>query len=458
MDKRRRFLINTAVLAGSDVLLRLCGIWFRSVVAVRIGAGGIGLYQLIFSVFYLGVTACTSGFGLAMTRLAAEGKASLQCVRRCLALALALSVLAMGALFFGADFFAGRFIRNMLAARPLRILACGLPLIACCACLKGWFFARRNTAVPVLAEFVEESAAVALSLVLLDLSPLPPLESLTLGSTAGEAAAVLYLVPAFLRHARRHGFSKTGGTTRQIVHIAGPMLAGSFLRSGLSGAENLLIPVCLQKNGADGLAAISQYGVVQGMVMPVLCFPMSLISSAAMLLIPDIAEATAKRDDRAVRRTADAAFRFAQMFGLPAAVFFFLFSDWIGGKLFGSAQAAQILRIMAPLGPLMYLDNVADNLLKGLDQQMYSLKVNLLDSLLRVGLIVLLLPRCGIRAYLVILFASEIFNGLLSVGKLLQVTKLRANLKGWALKPAAAAALVFLALEGLKLLAGRFSA
>ena len=142
MNRKRRFLVNTAILAGSSVLLRLCGLWFRSAVAVRIGAGGIGLYQLIFSVFYLGVTACTSGFGLAMTRLAAEGKASLQCVRRCLALALALSALAMGALFLGSDFLAEHFIRSALAARPLRILALGLPLIACCACLKGWFFAQ----------------------------------------------------------------------------------------------------------------------------------------------------------------------------------------------------------------------------------------------------------------------------------------------------------------------------
>ncbi len=454
MNRKRRFLVNTAILAGSSVLLRLCGLWFRSAVAVRIGAGGIGLYQLIFSVFYLGVTACTSGFGLAMTRLAAEGKASLQCVRRCLALALALSALAMGALFLGSDFLAEHFIRSALAARPLRILALGLPLIACCACLKGWFFAQRDTAVPVTSSFLEEGCTVAASLLLLDLSPLPPLESLTLGSTLGEVTSVLYLIPAFLLRARKHGFAKTGGTTRQIVHIAGPMLAGSFLRSGLSGAENLLIPVCLQKNGADGLAALSQYGVVQGMVMPVLCFPMSLISSAAMLLIPDIAEATAQRDGKAVRRTADAAFHFAQMFGLPVAVFFFVFSDWIGGRLFGNAQAAQILRIMAPLGPLMYLDNVADNLLKGLDQQMYSLKVNLLDSLLRVGLIVLLLPFCGIRAYIAILFASEIFNGFLSVGKLLQVTQLRANPVGWAAQPAAAAGLACLALEGLKLLAG----
>ena len=452
MNRKRRFLVNTAVLAVGDILLRFCGLWFRSVITGRVGAGGMGLYQLVFSVFALGVTACTSGFGLAMTRLTAEGKASRACVRRCLRLALALSVAALCALYFGADFLAEDLIRSPLAVRPLRILSLGLPLIACCACLKGWFFAQRNTIVPVIGDFWEEGATIAISLLLLDHSSLPPLDSLMLGSTLGEVASMFYIIPAFLLHAKHHGFPETGGSMKQIIHISGPMLTGSFLRSGLSGAENILIPIGLQENGADGIAALSQYGVVQGMVMPILCFPMSLISSAAMLLIPDIAEAAAKSDADSVRRTANTAFRFTQMFGDLAAVFFAAFSRELGEVLFGSPQAAIILRIMAPLGPLMYLDNVADNLLKGLDQQMYSLKVNLLDSLLRVGLIAFLLPQYGIRAYLVLLFASEIFNGVLSVGKLLKTAKLQIDLIGWVLHPAIAAGIFFLLLSILKAL------
>ena len=450
MNRKRRFFFNTAVLAVGSVLLRLCGLWFRSVIAARIGAGGMGLFQLVYSVFALGITACTSGFGLAMTRLTAEGNASRLCVRRCVCLALGLSAAALCALFFGSDFIAERFIRNAEAARPLRFLALGLPCIACCACLKGWFFAQRNTVVPMFGEFWEEGVTIGLSLLLLNRSPLPPLENLTLGATLGELAAVLYICPAFLVFAKRKGFAQEGGSIRQIIHISGPMLAGSLLRSGLSGAENILIPIGLQKNGADGVSALSQYGVVQGMVMPILYFPMSLISSAAMLLIPDIAEASAHRNAASVRRTAEKAFCFTQVFGFCAAAVFFVFARELGEVFFGSAQAAEILRILAPLGPLMYLDNVADNLLKGLDQQLFSLKLNLADSALRVLLIAFLLPVFGIRAYLALLFASEIFNGALSVGRLLRTAHIKPDLRGWVLRPAAASGLLALALSAGK--------
>lgn len=451
MNKKRRFLLNTAVLTVSGFLLRMLGLWFRTVITSYVGASGMGLYQLIFSVFFLGVTACTSGFGLAMTRLAAEGKASGGCVKRCLGLALVLSAAALSALFFGADYIALNFIHSPLAARPLRILALGLPFIACCASLKGCFFAQRNTVIPVLGEFWEQGVTIGVSLFLLRNSSLPPLESLMIGSTLGEVASVLYIVPVFLAYAGKHGLAKeSSGMTRQIVHIAGPMLAGSLVRSTLSGAENLLIPSGLRKNGADGVAALAQYGVVQGMVMPIIYFPMSLISSAAMLLIPEIAEATAGNDRRSISRQAEYAFRYTLLFGFPMAAVFIVFAEELGTAFFGSPQAAVILRILAPLAPLMYVDNVVDNLLKGLDQQMFSLKINLIDSVSRVVLIAFFVPQFGIQAYLVILFASEIFNASLSIGRLLKFAKLRVDLLSWIVYPAVCGALTFYLLAFLK--------
>lgn len=445
MGKKRRFLVNTFILTAGSVILRFTGLWFRSFINGYIGASGIGMYQLIFSVFMLFVTACTSGIGLAVTRLVAEGRGSKSCILRCLGLALSLSFGATAALGFGADFIASRILGSPAAATSLRLLACGLPFLASCACLKGYFYANRNTAVPVLGEFWEQGVTMGVSILLLERSPMAPLDALMLGSTLGEIASIVYIVPLFLLYTHKNGMPSAGGKSlfRVILHIAGPMLAGSFLRSGLFSAENVLIPFGLQKNGAGGTAALAQYGVMQGMVMPVLTFPLSLLSSAASLLIPEIAEATAKRDPAAVRRQAEKAFRLTLLFGFPTAAVFIAFADELGMLLFGSAQAGQILRIMAPLAPLMYLDNVVDNLLKGLDQQMYSLGYNLSDSLMRVFFIWLLIPVFGIRAYIVILFASEIYNASLSIGRLLKVTELEVDIVDWILTPAVLGGLVF---------------
>ena len=62
---------------------------------------------------------------------------------------------------------------------------------------------------------------------------------------------------------------------------------------------------------------------------------------------------------------------------------------------YGNEELGSMLRIMAPIVPLSYLDTVVDGMLKGLDQQMYSLKYNFTDSIMRVVMICLLYTsRC----------------------------------------------------------------
>ncbi|QNK39214.1 MATE family efflux transporter [Caproicibacter fermentans] len=454
MNQKRVFLKNAVFMTLGSVVLRFSGLWFRSCICSWIGASGVGVYQLIFSIFSLGITACTSGIGLAVTRMVAEGKGSRRYLRGCLCFALAMSFAAGAVLLAVSDFAACRLIGAPEAAAPLRLLAPGLPFIAVCACLKGYFFANRNIIVPMVGELWEQVATIGISYLLLTRTSLPELESLMIGNTLGEVAACAYVAAAFLLYVRRHGFAQEDGTKTRvlhnILHIAGPMLVGSFLRSSLFSAENLLIPAGLRKYGAGGTAALAQYGVMQGMVMPVIYFPMSFVSSVAMLLIPEIAEAAARGKRGTVRYSAEHAFRTTLMFGFLISTGMIVFADEIGRIFFGNEQAGNILRIMAPIVPLMYLDNVVDNMLKGLDQQMYSLKYNFSDSMMRVALISALIPVYGIRAYLAILFFSEIYNASLSISRLLKVTELKVDILGWIVFPAVSGALLYYVLILLK--------
>ena len=70
--KKTVFIKNAAILTISSLFLRFAGILFRVWLAAKIGAEGIGLYQLIFSVYVLASTFATSGISTAVTRLIAE--------------------------------------------------------------------------------------------------------------------------------------------------------------------------------------------------------------------------------------------------------------------------------------------------------------------------------------------------------------------------------------------------
>jgi stage V sporulation protein B len=449
--RKRIFILNAVILTASAVVLRMSNIWFRVFIFSKIGAAGMGIYQLIFSVFFLGITVCTSGVSLAVTRLVAEGRGARCAIRKCLMFSLTLSIAAASAMFFLSDFIASEWIGSAAAAMPLRLLAPGLPFIAACACLKGYFLAIRNTIVPVCGEFLEQLVTIAASLILLGQTS-HPLEAMMLGSTIGEIVSCGYTVLLYFIFSRRKNLpkSESGGMFQSILHIAAPVLCGSFFRSLLNSTENILIPRGLKKYGAGEEGSLAQYGIMQGMVMPILFFPSAFLSALSMLLIPEMAEANANGSQAVIQKAAERAFRFTLMFSFLVTSVLIVFADDLGMAFYKSTEVGNILRIMAPIIPLMYLDSVVDGMLKGLDQQLYSLKYNISDSVMRVMLIALLIPVFGLKAYITILFLSEIYNASLSINRLLKVTSLEVDIIGWILTPAVSAALLYYVLILLK--------
>ena len=107
-----------------------------------------------------------------------------------------------------------------------------------------------------------------------------------------------------------------------------------------------------------------------------------------------------------------------------SAVFFaavFLVCGYrIGNLLYKSADVGFLLTALSPIVPLMYLDSVCDGILKGLDQQLFTFRTAIIDSLLRIGMIVFMLPRWGIWGFITVMYISNLLTCMLNVRRLLK--------------------------------------
>ena len=72
----------------------------------------------------------------------------------------------------------------------------------------------------------------------------------------------------------------------------------------------------------------------------------------------------------------------------------------------------------------MYIDNVVDAILKGLDKQVTVLKINILDLLTSIFLIFLIIPTFGIAGYIFTIYFSELLNFTLSFRSLQKEIKM----------------------------------
>ena len=73
----------------------------------------------------------------------------------------------------------------------------------------------------------------------------------------------------------------------------------------------------------------------------------------------------------------------------------------------------------------MYLDTAVDSMLKGLGEQVYSMGVNIVDSLLSVILVTVLLPKYAIYGYIMTVYFTETVNSTLSITRLLKKSRIK---------------------------------
>jgi len=173
------------------------------------------------------------------------------------------------------------------------------------------------------------------------------------------------------------------------------------------------------------MQTLSALGMFKGMVLPVIYFPATLIGSFSRLIVPEMSEAYEKDDKRKLESVAVSSVKATLVFSLFVMCVFLFFAEPLGQALYSSNEASAYIRLLAPLIPLMYLDSVVDSLLKGINGQVDSMKINIADSAVRVLLVLFLIPRSGFDGYLLITYISTILNGTLSINRFLKLSKIK---------------------------------
>ncbi len=459
----REFLKNACIMAAAAVFMRTVSVSYQAYLSARVGAEGMGLFTLTMSIYSFAITFATSGIQLAVTRLVSEclGRGEMTAARaalkRATLYALVFSLVGGVVLFFGAPFVGTTLLGDARTVLSVRILAITLTPIALCGVMGGYFTAVRRVTAHAATQVIEMGARMFATVYLLGYLAPFGLEFSCAAVVAGGAVAqilscallgICYLVDR-RRHMRGAGGTARGVTGR-LCHIALPVALSAYIRSGLLTVEHILIPRALLRGGnRTQEEALATYGILQGMSLPVILYPMAILSSFSGLLVPVFAAHNARGEGERVNTISSRMLHMTSVFAVGCTALFLFFSRDLGYALFHNGTAGQYILLLAPVIPLMFLDHVTDCALKGLGEQVYSMWVNIADSLLSILLVMLLLPRFGAAGYIWVIVLAEAFNFSLSIGRLAVKRRLTYSPVRSLLLPACAAALAVSAVRWL---------
>ena len=453
----QRFALNALLLIAVNLFMRTVGVSFSVYLAGRAGGEVMGLHSLLGGVYGLAMTLGSGGIHLGTTRMVADAmgrychcedfcedtchRAIRLVLKRCLLYSLICSVGAGLLLLTAAPFMGRVWLGDERTVLSLRVLALTLPPIAVCACLGGYFTAVRRVAKSAAVGIAVQFLRIGFCAYLLTLWLPEGVEmtclALVLGGALSEFCGLALTAGAYLwdrhTHLRVKGYQEPNiaaeaSSTRKLLGITVPVTLSACLRSGLLTLQHILIPRGLKQSGSSWESALTSYGILHSMVLPVVLFPSAFISSFSGLLVPEVAESVAAGDSPRVARLAERIITPALIFSFGVAGIMTCYGYELGEIICGSREAGLYVRVLAPLIPIMYVDSSVDAFLKGMGEHVYSMNVNILDALVSVILVWLLLPRMGLRGYVVAIYVTETLNTTLSLCRMLRVSRMPVRL------------------------------
>lgn len=426
MSEKKRFFKSGILLTLVALSMRTVGILFASYITGCVGAEGMGLYTLIMTVYSFAVTVATSGISLTVTQLTAsavgEGREDSVSgiIRSCLLYSLIFGLGASLLLYLCAGGIAAGLLDDNRAADCLRALSFSLAPTAFSAVFSGYFIGVKRVGFNAGATVFSQAVRIFLTVLLMGVLSKDSAEAavggICIAVSLSEWLGCILMVLEYLydRRGRHRSAQLTGGQMRRVVSIALPLALSAYVRALLLNAEHILIPKKLRESGESPDEAYAHYGTLHGMALPIVIYPMTPLSSFAGLLVPEFAEDRSAGRTERMSKVASDAINATLAYSVLCSVFLFAFAEELGYAVYRSYDAGYYISVLAICVPIMYLDHVTDSMLKGFGEQVYSMWVNISDSLLSVFLVWTLIPRMGIMGYALVIVIMEGYNFLLS--------------------------------------------
>lgn len=441
-SRTRVFFLNAISLTATALIMRAISVIFNIYISNAAGSEAVGLFSLLGSVYAFSITLATAGINLGTTRLVSEAialkKEELAKKRATIALLLCslTGIVSSFLLFFLASPLAQYALGDTRAIVPLKILSLTLAPIAICSCLSGYFTAVRRVKVNAAFQLISQGVKFFATVLLLSGLATKDCESACIALVIGGAVAEVFsLIVNFILYlfdrrklkavAGKSAIDTAPTILKDLITINLPVTFSACIRSALSMIQHILIPRGLYKNGGSWALALSSYGALHGMALPLLLFPSAFTSAFAGLLIPEVSACCAQGDVERLERTSYRALSLSLFFSIGVSGIMLFFSQELGVAIYKNTEAALYIRVLAPLIPVMYIDSAVDAILKGSGHQVYSMNVNIIDTLAACVFAITLVPTIGIWGYVISIYATEILNTTLSIMKMISVSNIR---------------------------------
>lgn len=447
-------LAGTLLLTVTGLFSQVVGFLYRMALSRLIGAETMGLYQLVMPVYSTLMSVTAVGLTVAVSTLSAryhalgDSGAVHLVLRRALRCFLLLAVplgLAVAVLSDPISVY-------LLGDARTRL---GVVIIVPCMLLTGvenlhkhCFYGigrvRPPAAVETAEQLIRAGAVLLLLIALLPRSAEETVGIIALGMVLCEVFSACALTLLFRRHWRRFppGETEEEVSGKRLMSIALPVGCTSLLGTLLNCANSVLIPAKLVEGGMALSQAMSEFGVLCGMTLPMLGLPTGFIGALCLVMVPDLSRRTARGDRRAAGSFLDRVMSATSLLMAPAMALLAVIGPTVGAALFRDDRVGELILPLAAGTLLGCWQSVLGGALNGLGLQSKGARNAILSDAVQLAFTFFAVARWGLAGFAAGYVASGLVGAGLNLASVLRAAGLRPKVFRWFVRPLLAAGLM----------------
>lgn len=405
------FIRGTAVLMGAAFLTKLLGFVFRIQFMRIAGEEAVGIYMTAYPAFIFFLSLVQLGIPVAIAKVIAEldvtgNRSKIPAVMRtAYIITFITSILFIPTSIAFVPYLAGTLLGNEASATALYAGIAIVPIAAIGGLIRGYFQGIARIEETAWSQIIEQVCRIMLITWLLPVMFSAESNAMNAAYAMGitmlaEAASVLYLLFKYKQQQRR----KSTPNSEQKRFPFSPILEVALPSSGsrLFGTftwflEPIIFLRALTLSGMTAIAATSLYGVISGVLVPLLLFPAFIPYALSVVLVPAVSGAVASSNHSKLQGRIDLALRLSAITGTFAAAVFFIHGQALSEKLFHVTEGGAYMTILAPVFFFYYIQSPLYSILQATGDAKAAMMNSVYGGIAKLGVMFVLASQPGLQ-------------------------------------------------------------
>lgn len=413
--KRSDFFEKAMLLTLSNIVTGILSFIYSITLSRKIGSRGLGLYQLVMPLYMFFLVFTGGGITITISKIAAEKKALnklselYKTINAMVIFELFWSVIVTVFIVLSAEFLSGYLLSDSRTFLSILAFCPAVVIISISSVFKGAFYGVQKVMAPALIDIFEKASKIFLIYILINLVTNMGVEYLSfaavLSLSIGELFSLILFYICYKIYKSKHpSYGRCDNSLQlifNVLRLALPLALNGILSTSFGTLITVLIPRRLLAANISYENALSLLGKLQGMAMTVIFFPSIIIGSLNTLIIPSISEAVTFKKNSVINHRINIAIKSTSVIAFSSAALMLAASDRLGMFFFKDPFVGELIRVLAPSIPIVYIESISFALLNGLGKQKNILINSIILSIFDLALIYIFLgiPSLNIKGY-----------------------------------------------------------